>query len=251
MQIPGALIETLRTARHLAVLTGAGISAESGIPTFREAQTGLWAQYDPEELATSQAFSANPELVWNWYQWRQQIVAQAELNPGHEALAQMESIFTKQGSHFTLITQNVDGLHQRAGNEKIIELHGNINRHKCFDCDTMAEDISLTINKHPRCSYCGGLLRPDVVWFGENLPTFALQAAWDVVQNCDVFFSIGTSAIVQPAASLPLVALQKGAIVVEVNPNVTQISSATTYQLQGPSGEVLPQLIKTTWPGET
>ena len=248
IHIPPELAEILRSANHTAVLTGAGISAESGIPTFREAQTGLWAKYDPEELATPQAFSANPDLVWDWYQWRQEIVAQAVPNPGHYALAQMEAITTQNGSHFTLITQNVDGLHQRAGNQNIIELHGNINRSKCFDCGTIAEDEHFTSDEHPRCIHCGGLLRPDVVWFGENLPPSALQAAWDVAQNCDVFFSIGTSAVVQPAASLPVVALQKGATVVEVNPNDTPITILAAYSLQGPSGKVLPELVKSVWP---
>jgi len=242
------LAQSLKTARRIAILTGAGISAESGIPTFREAQTGLWAQYNPEELATPQAFSSNPDLVWEWYQWRKEIVAQAEPNPGHFALANMESIAAGTGTLFTLITQNVDGLHQRAGSQKIIELHGNINRSKCFECGLVAGDETPD-HEHPRCKNCGGMLRPDVVWFGENLPSFALQTAWDVAQNCDVFFSIGTSALVQPAASLPLVALQKGAVLIEVNPNPTNISILAAYNLQGLSGEVLPQLVKTVWPG--
>jgi NAD-dependent deacetylase len=162
----------------------------------------------------------------------------------------MEAIITAQGSIFTLITQNVDGLHQRAGSENIIELHGNINRNICFDCKTIADDNVPPNLEIPRCTSCGGFLRPDVVWFGENLPSFALQAAWEVSQNCDVFFSIGTSALVQPAASLPVVALQKGATVIEINPNPTQISIIATSNLQGPSGEVLPQLVKVTWPEE-
>ncbi len=265
IHIPQELAEILRSANHIVVLTGAGISAESGIPTFREAQTGLWAKYDPQELATSQAFSANPDLVWSWYKWRQEIVAQAIPNPGHYALAQIESLITEHGhlhcvpaqvSRFTLITQNVDGLHQRAGSQNIIELHGNIHQSKCFDCNTMAEDEYFTSDEHPRCIHCGGLLRPDVVWFGENLPPSALQAAWDVAQNCDVFFSIGTSALVQPAASLPVVALrtipsslrENGACLVEVNPNDTPITILAAYSLQGPSGEVLPELVKSVWP---
>lgn len=243
IRIPGELVETLKTAQHIAVLTGAGISAESGIPTFREAQTGLWAQYDPEELATPKAFLANPELVWSWYQWRQEIVAGTEPNPGHIALTQIETIMTERGGLFTLITQNVDGLHQRAGSNNIIELHGNINRSKCIDCGTIVEEYLSTSHEIPHCVGCGGLLRPDVVWFGENLPEYALQAAWEAAQNCDTFFSIGTSALVQPAASLPVVALQKGATLIEVNPNPTQISILTAYNLAGPSGEVLPELV--------
>jgi NAD-dependent deacetylase len=250
VEIPEELIRKIRQAEHIAVLTGAGISAESGIPTFREAQTGLWEQYDPEELATPRAFSTNPELVWEWYQWRQEIVNRSKPNPGHFALAQMESNLTEQGTRFTLITQNVDGFHQRAGSQKIIELHGNIHRSKCFDCGTIAPDDAVVADERPRCTHCGGLLRPDVVWFGENLAQENLRAAWQAAENCDIFFSIGTSAAVQPAASLPVVALQKGATVVEINPNLTQISILMAYALQGPSGEVLPHLINRIWPVE-
>jgi len=247
VDFPTELIQTLRSAKLIAVLTGAGISAESGIPTFREAQTGLWAQYDPGELATPQAFRTNPELVWDWYRWRQEIVQQAQPNPGHYALARMENQFTAQDAKFTLMTQNVDGLHHRAGSQRIIELHGNINRSKCFDCGTLVEDDWSISEELPRCLHCNGCLRPDVVWFGEDLPPYALQAAWDTAQNCDVFFSIGTSALVQPAASLPVVALQKGAIVIEINPDITNISILATFNLIGPAGEVLPELVKAVW----
>ena len=251
VDFPDELIQALHDTSHVAVLTGAGISAESGIPTFREAQTGLWAQYDPTELATPEAFRANPELVWRWYQWRQEIVRQAEPNPGHYALAAMEAHLNARGTQFSLITQNVDSLHQRAGSHKIIELHGNIYRSKCFDCGETALDNEMVAVEHPRCRHCQGLLRPDVVWFGENLPAQALQAAWEAAQDCDVFFSVGTSALVQPAASLPVVALQKGATVVEINPDVTNISILATFNLRGPSGEVLPELLKATWPATT
>ncbi|HBX68230.1 MAG TPA: NAD-dependent protein deacylase [Chloroflexi bacterium] len=247
MQIPESLIETLRNARQVTVLTGAGISAESGIPTFREAQTGLWAQYDPADLATPQAFRSNPELVWRWYQWRQEIVNLAQPNPGHFALAKMESHLAEAGAAFTVITQNVDGLHQRAGSQNIIELHGNIHRSKCLDCDQIAKNDIPKGGEIPHCVHCGGLLRPDVVWFGENLPTAALQSAWEAAQNCEVFFSIGTSSLVQPAASLPIVALQNGAEVIEINPTPTQISILAAHTLQGPSGEVLPELVKAVW----
>lgn len=247
MEIPVELIQTLRKSKHLAVLTGAGISAESGIPTFREAQTGLWAQYNPEELATPQAFRTNPELVWEWYQWRQEIIRQAEPNPGHFALAEIEAQMTAQGDYFTLITQDVDGLHQRAGNRRIIELHGNIHRSKCFDCNTLFDNDWETSEQNPRCQHCHGLLRPDVVWFGENLPTHLLEAAWDSAQNCDVFFSIGTSAMVQPAASLPMIALQNGATIIEVNPDFTSISSLAAYNLHEPAGEVMPKLVEAVW----
>lgn len=246
MNFSEELIQTLREARCVAVLTGAGISAESGIPTFREAQTGLWTQYDPEELATPQAFSTNPVLVWNWYKWRQEIVRQADPNPGHFALAKLEAHCKGQESPFTLITQNVDGLHQRAGSQNIIELHGNIHRSKCLDCGKTSLDDFLIDSEIPHCAQCGGVLRPDVVWFGENLSQEVLKTAWKAAENCDVFFSIGTSALVQPAASLPIVALQNGAAVIEVNPNPTQISILVAYALQGPAGEILPRLVEKT-----
>ena len=247
MDISDEIIRILRQAKHVVALTGAGISAESGIPTFREAKTGLWSKYNPEELATPQAFSANPELVWNWYRWRQEIINQTEPNPGHFALAQMESYLTEQESIFTLITQNVDGLHQQAGNQQVNELHGNIHRSKCVDCDKIAQDNKTFIGEIPRCALCGGLLRPDVVWFGESLPQEALQTAWSASEDCDVFFSIGTSALVQPAASLPILALQNGATVIEINPNPTQISNLAGFVLEGPSGYVLPQLVEKAW----
>ena len=160
------LIETLRSARYVVVLTGAGVSAESNIPTFREAQTGLWSKYSPEELATPQAFQRNPKLVWEWYAWRRELVAQATPNPGHLALAELEQRVPK----FSLITQNVDGLHRRTGSRNVIELHGNINRTKCFDEGDIIDSWPPTAELPPRCPRCGGYLRPDVVWFGETLP---------------------------------------------------------------------------------
>ncbi len=248
LKILQELIPILREAQYVTVLTGAGTSAESGIPTFREAQTGLWSKYDPEELATPQAFRANPELVLGWYRWRQEIISNAEPNSGHIALARMELILTHHDLDFSLITQNVDGLHQRAGSHNIIELHGNLNRSKCTDCGAILEDDHHTYNSGSHCVKCGGYLRPDVVWFGENLPSFALQVSWEAAQTCDIFFSIGTSTMVQPAASLPILALQKGAILVEINPNDTPITNHATYSLQGPSGGILPQLVNMVWP---
>jgi NAD-dependent deacetylase len=242
------LIQAIQEANHITALTGAGISAESGIPTFREEQTGLWSHYDPEELATPQAFRANPKLIWEWYRWRQEIIRQAEPNPGHTALAQIESLAQQHEFFFSLITQNVDGLHKRAGNHNIIELHGNINRSKCATCGIIGDDIPQNKTNIPRCNRCGGLQRPDVVWFGENLPAFALQASWEAAQICDIFLSIGTSVLVQPAASLPLIAKNKGATVIEINPNETPITSLADYRLQGCSGEILPQLVKVVWP---
>jgi NAD-dependent deacetylase len=232
--------EILRSARDVVVLTGAGISAESHIPTFRDAQTGLWATYSPEELATPQAFRRNPWLVWEWYAWRRELVSQAQPNPGHLALAELE----RRVPEFTLITQNVDGLHRRAGSVNVIELHGNINRTKCFDEGVIIESWPPTTEVPPRCPRCGGYLRPDVVWFGETLPPQALGAAFEAAARCDVFFSIGTSALVHPAASLPYQAIQHEAVVVEINPAQTPLTDRATYVLQGPAGQVLPELLK-------
>ena len=239
LSIPLELIKTLRSAPYVVVLTGAGVSAESGVPTFRDAQTGLWAKYSPEELATSQAFRRNPKLVWEWYAWRRELVAGAQPNPGHLALAELE----QRLPNFTLITQNVDGLHQRAGSRKVIELHGNINRIKCFEEEEIIDSWPPTSEAPPRCPRCGGYLRPDVVWFGETLPPQALQAAFEAAQQGDLFFSIGTSALVQPAASLPLVALQAAAAVVEINPDTTPLTWRATYVLSGPAGQILPALL--------
>ncbi len=241
--IPDELVTALRQAQHVAVLTGAGISAESGVPTFREAQTGLWAKYDPEELATPQAFRRNPRLVWEWYEWRRGLVAKAEPNPGHRALA----VLAQHVPQLTLITQNVDGLHQRAGSENIIELHGNITRTKCYENGRIVENWPETDDVPPRCPDCGGLLRPDVVWFGEELPVDALATAVTAAQTCNIFFSIGTSALVQPAASLPLQAVWNGRVTVEINPQPTPITRQMDYILAGPSGEVLPALLAAAW----
>jgi NAD-dependent deacetylase len=238
--IPPNLINALRSARHVAVLTGAGISAESGVPTFREAQSGLWAKYDPQELATPGAFRRNPALVWEWYEWRRQLVSQAEPNPGHLALAKLEQHLP----HLTLITQNVDGLHRQAGSQNIIELHGNIRRTLCFEEGNVVESWEDSNDVPPRCPRCGGLLRPDVVWFGESLPQAALARAFEAAEQCHLFLSVGTSALVQPAASLPLIALEHGATVVEINPDETVLSHRMTYTLRGPAGQVLPVLVE-------
>lgn len=242
--LPAELVNELRSANHIAVLTGAGTSAESGLPTFREAQTGLWAQYDPQALATPQAFRRNPRLVWDWYAWRRSLVASAKPNPGHYALAQMEIYVPK----ITLITQNVDGFHQQAGSTDVIELHGNIMRTKCSSCSAPVDQFDEPEYGPPRCPFCDSLLRPDVVWFGENLPQEALACAFEAAHACDIFFSIGTSSLVHPAASLPVEALQSGISVVEINPQRTPLSSHVTYLLSGPSGVVLPELLRTVWP---
>lgn len=240
---PSELIKAVRSAERVAVLTGAGVSAESGVPTFREAQTGLWLKYKPEELATAEAFLRDPLMVWEWYAWRRGRVEDVQPNPGHVALAQLEKILTERGSNFTLITQNVDGLHQRAGSRNVVELHGNIRRVKCFDEGIVVNTWDDDGERPPRCPHCGAMLRPDVVWFGENLPIHALQKAYQAAELCGVFFSVGTSGLVQPAASLPMLALAQQAIVIEVNPQETPLTSSATYALMGKSGEVLPGLV--------
>jgi NAD-dependent deacetylase len=250
--IPPDLISLLRSASRVAVLTGAGVSKESGVPTFREAQTGLWAQYDPADLATPEAFSRNPKLVWEWYTWRRELVAQARPNPGHFALARLESQVTAHGALFTLITQNVDGLHQRAGSKNVVELHGNTGRVKCSRDGAVVESWPLAGPIPPPCPRCGAPLRPDVVWFGETLPPEVLMAARRAAAESDILFSIGTSGVVEPAASLPYIALERGAVVVEINPDATPLTPNATHVLRGPSGEVLPELVRAVWPnGQT
>ncbi|MEO8427496.1 MAG: NAD-dependent deacylase [Verrucomicrobiota bacterium] len=241
---PAEVIEKLRSARGVAVLTGAGTSAESGVPTFREAQTGLWARFNPAELATPAAFLRNPQLVWEWYAWRRQLVAQAKPNAAHRALTELEQRIPE----FSLITQNVDGLHQRAGNRRVIELHGNILRTKCFEENVVVETWKETGEVPPRCPRCGGRLRPDVVWFEETLPPEALNSAIQAARACDLFLSIGTSTVVHPAASLPYEALERGAMIIEVNPEITPLTGEARHSFHGPAGVVLPALLRTAWP---
>ena len=229
----------LAGARRVTVLTGAGVSAESGVPTFRDAQTGLWANFKVEDLATPRAFRRNPRLVWEWYAWRRELVADAKPNPAHVALAEMERLFPS----FHLITQNVDGLHQRAGSHKAIELHGNITRTRCFDEGTLVSSWAETGDVPPKCPACGGWLRPDVVWFEEPMPEAEMEVALKASQVCDVFLSIGTSTLVYPAASLPFEALRGGAMVVEINPQPTPFTEQAHFVLRGAAGEVLPELV--------
>ena len=246
--IPSELVAIFRSARRVAVLTGAGVSAESGVPTFRDAQTGLWAQFDPAELGTPEAFARNPRLVWDWYAWRRELVERVDPNPGHVALAALEAALLQRGAQFTLITQNVDGLHQRAGSRNVVELHGNIRRVKCSAEELVVESWPETGELPPPCPRCGAPLRPDVVWFGEMLPAEAFALAERAAVESDIFISAGTSAEVQPAASLPWLALDHHAAVVEVNPEATPLTPQATYVLAGPSGVVLPQLVKAVWP---
>ncbi|MCB0174821.1 MAG: NAD-dependent deacylase [Anaerolineae bacterium] len=239
LPIPSQVIETLRSAGHVAVLTGAGVSAESNIPTFRDAQTGLWAKYSPEELATPQAFRRNPQLVWDWYAWRRELVSRADPNPGHFALVELAGLVPK----LTLITQNVDGLHQRAGSDDVIELHGSITRIVCSSDRRVAETWSEAGETPPRCPDCDSYLRPDVVWFGEALPNQALHRAFQAAETCDLFLSVGTSALVHPAASLPFTALERRTPTIEINPDETPLTPHATFVLPGPSGQILPALV--------
>ena len=237
--IPEQLITALRDARHVCVLTGAGVSAESGVPTFRDAQEGLWSKYRPEELATPDAFLADPVLIWRWYRWRRDQVAAAEPNPGHHALAELAELVPR----LTLVTQNVDNLHQRAGSRNVIEFHGNIFADRCFADGSLqvADEDNTAV---PVCPECGSNLRPGVVWFGEAIPERALNESCAAAADCDVFLSVGTSSLVFPAAGLAELANEHGAMVVEINPNSTALSAGFDFALAGNSGTVLPELVR-------
>jgi len=221
------------------VLTGAGLSAESGVPTFREAQSGLWSRFRPEELATAEAFADDPDTVWSWYEWRRDLVAAAQPNPGHYALADLEG----RVPAFTLVTQNVDGLHRRAGSLDPIEFHGNLFENRCFDCGQPAEDVQRPCPSPPRCSRCGGLLRPGVVWFGETIPAGALARSSAAAADCDLFLSVGTSSLVYPAAGLAAQAAACGATLVEVNPVPTELARHAAFSWAAPAGRALPALM--------
>jgi NAD-dependent deacetylase len=245
----------VRGARHIAVLTGAGMSAESGVPTFRDAQTGLWAKFDPQQLATEEAFRANPSRVWDWYAFRREMIGKVEPNAGHRALA---AFARRHPGRMTLITQNVDGLHQRAGSPGVLALHGNIAEDKWLDipkacCDAAAAVHPTTVRAElveagapraaqgpPRCAQCGNMLRPAVVWFGEMLPVEVLAAAEDAARTCDLMLVIGTSGVVYPAAGLARMAAGK---VVIVNPEPTDLDDAADAVLRGKAAQLLPQLL--------
>jgi len=235
-----SVAKLLAASKKIAVLTGAGISAESGIPTFR-GKDGLWKTHRAEELATPSAFSHNPKLVWEWYNWRRTIIFAKEPNPGHKVLAEWEKTFAS----FVLITQNIDGLHQKAGSHNILELHGNIWRLRCVKEGTVIENHEVPLKEiPPHCPNCQALLRPDVVWFGESLPSSILHQAFIHSSQCQVILVIGTSAVVQPAASLPLTAAEAGAKIVEVNPNPTPLTPSSDFSFRGKAGEVLPLIDK-------
>lgn len=239
--------EIIKHSKRIAVLTGAGVSKESGVPTFRDALDGLWARYDPQQLATPQAFQANPKLVWDWYEYRREMVRQAKPNAGHVALAEIQRGYPNT----TLITQNVDDMHEQAGSTGVIHLHGNIARSKCFsncrgiptiiDLDSFAWDHTAG---PPACPHCGGWVRPDVVWFGEMLPDYELHTAQTASEQCDVMLVVGTSGLVTPAATLPSVAKHAGAKIIEVNPDYSAITRIADVKLDGASGEMLPRVME-------
>jgi len=239
MTNPPKRISVLESATSVCVLTGAGISAESGVPTFR-GKEGLWSKFKPEELANFRAFINNPDLVWEWYSYRKSVMKDVKPNRGHLALVEMEKLI----EDFSLVTQNVDNLHRRSGSEKVYELHGNIERSYCIECRKPEADVTLDESgKAPRCKSCGGLIRPDVVWFGEMLPHETFQTAAAASARCDLFLLIGTSGIVYPAASLPLVARDHGAYVLEINPEYTDLSSRVSETLLGKAGDIVPELL--------
>jgi NAD-dependent deacetylase len=231
--------DLVAAARRCIVFTGAGVSAESGVPTFRGAG-GLWERYRPEELATPEAFARDPELVWRWYRWRQVLVYRAGPNPGHRAVAELEAI----GVVKAVITQNVDGLHQKAGSRNVVELHGSLWRARCVECGAVYRLDKPVEETPPRCPKCGGLLRPDVVWFGEPLPRDAWERAVELASRSDVVLVVGTSGVVYPAAYIPRIAKDHGAVLVEVNVEESAITPIADFFLRGRSGEVLPRLVE-------
>ena len=238
MKLPEGLTSALKNANKVLVLTGAGMSAESGVPTFRDAQSGMWEKFKPEDLATPQAFRNNPKLVWDWYADRRNNISEVSPHAGHVALVEMEQYFES----VLLVTQNVDSLHQQAGSSEVIELHGNIMRSICSETGLKIDDDWIKSNPgRPPVSphHRHGLARPGVVWFGEELPAGSMNRAMTEAYNCDVCFSIGTSTLVQPAASLPFVALEAGAVVIEINPVPTSLSSKAHFSLQATAAEAL------------
>jgi NAD-dependent deacetylase len=253
MRIVPALIETLRRTRHLLVLTGAGASAESGIPTFRDALTGLWSRFDAASLATPDAFARDPDLVWGWYAWRRMKALHAAPNPGHRAIAALAARVPR----LTLVTQNVDDLHERAGSPEVLHLHGSLHAPRCVRC-ARPFDLAPGVPDEPaggrrlappRCPQCGGAIRPGVVWFGESLPPAVLGAAEAAARACDLCLTVGTSSLVYPAAALPGIARAAGAALVQVNPSPTPLDGMARHTLRGTCAEVLPALLAAAWPG--
>jgi NAD-dependent deacetylase len=245
------LIRALREARVVVVFTGAGVSAESGVPTFRDRQTGLWERFDATELATPAAFARDPSLVWGWYEWRRAAVLRAEPNAAHRAIAAMAGSVPQ----LTVVTQNVDDLHERAGSRIVLHLHGELARPYCETCRAPfafppgIPQLAAAGERiePPRCTTCGGRIRPGVVWFGEALPMHEWRAAVDAAGACDAFFCIGTSSVVQPAASLTGIAGAAGAVTIQINPVATDIDDEASHSLRGPAGTLLPELVAAVW----
>jgi NAD-dependent deacetylase len=231
----------LAQARHVVCLTGAGVSAESGVETFRDAQTGWWSRFDPQQLASRAGFAADPGLVWRWYTERLATVEAVQPNAGHRALAALAAHL----ADFTLVTQNIDNLHERAGSARVLHLHGSLARFRCNDCAAphSLQPAERAADQPPRCTLCGGPVRPDVVWFGERLPGEIVEQAWAAAERCQAMLVVGTSGVVYPAAHLPDVARRAGAAVIDVNLEPTFISQRANFFLQGPSGQVLPRLL--------
>lgn len=240
-------LRILRDARHVLVFTGAGVSAGSGIPTFRDALGGLWSRYDPASLATADAFRQDPALVWGWYQWRRAQVLAARPNPAHLAIAEL----ARRVPRLTLVTQNVDDLHERAGSQEVIHLHGSLHAPRCFACGRAyagsdAEPARVEEGERiepPRCLRCNGRVRPGVVWFGEALPERSWREALAAARACDLLLAVGTSGLVMPAAQIPQVARQNGARVVHVNLEAEPVDGATTFSLVGDAADILPRLL--------
>lgn len=238
----------LRKAKHVVVFTGAGVSAESGIPTFRDALTGLWALHDPMDLATPAAFERDPALVWGWYEWRRWQLRSKQPNPAHIAISQL----ARWVPRLTLVTQNVDNLHERAGSTGVIHLHGDLHSPRCSVCalphapPTQENPEIPTQGSRippPECIHCKSPVRPGVVWFGESLPAQSLQNAFEAAGDCDVLLSVGTSGIVQPASLIPEVAVQQGANVIHINPELNPARYSKVTRIQGLAGQILPKLV--------
>jgi NAD-dependent deacetylase len=238
-QVLRQLVTALRDSHTVTVLTGSGISADSGVPTFRDAQQGLWARFRPEDLATPEAFERQPETVWQWYQWRRRLVREAAPNAGHIALVELAGVHPD----LRLVTQNVDGLHQRAGHTGVIEFHGNIHVNRCHR-ERIEVEVEDPPDRPPDCPHCGGPVRPGVVWFGEAIPEAALTGALAAAEACDLFLAVGTSATVYPAAGLADLARRKGAVIAEINPDATPMSGGVDIRIPGLAAEVLPALAR-------
>jgi NAD-dependent deacetylase len=249
--VDATVIDALREATRVVVLTGAGVSAESGVPTFRDNQTGLWQNFEAAELATPSAFRRDPSLVWGWYEWRRMTVLRAQPNAAHRAIAKMAEFVPT----FTLVTQNVDDLHERGGSRKVLHLHGELARPYCERCrqpyafPAAVPEVPFGGSRieAPHCAACEGRIRPGVVWFGESLPELEWLAAQEAVRESEVFMCVGTSSLVQPAASLTDIAIRAGAVTVQVNPNSTDLDPAVTRAILGLAGEVLSWMVRQTW----